>query len=273
MTSRLRVSRPGPAAAASARRPDAGRRDRPERGIHDESESPRRLLLLLAANFGFVFLARTTVGLLAPFDAATWRWTACVLESRRPARTWPGLFPAWPPPCSPRDSCPPGDCWFIDGLLRMRRAAHRRRAVLCAAGGGACLRGRRLGSRTAAVTGAAGPASLASRRGLSMGLVQSVGGSLVAAIPDHRCWSASPGATAGGPVACSAWRRCWRPCWPAADVCHTARPGPPPQPSHSRGNRRRCGHRGQRNIRVCAGISLVMVGWLVCGWRSIRATW
>ena len=55
-----------------------------------------------------------------------------------------------------------------------------------------------------------GQTSLALRRGFSMGVVQSVGGSLGSPpLPVHRCWSPSPGATAGGSAVWRARRRCW----------------------------------------------------------------
>ena len=59
------------------------------------TKSPRLLLLLLAANFGLVFLARNTVGLLAPFAARDLALDGVHLGIQAGRWTWPGLFPAW----------------------------------------------------------------------------------------------------------------------------------------------------------------------------------
>ena len=231
-------------------------------------ESPRRLLLLLAANFGFVFLARTTVGLLAPFMTGD-----LALDSMRL-----GL-----------QAAATDLSWAVSGLattLFVSRQASAPRLLVLLTAFCACaelitglaqsfvmlLAARVL---TGAVSGPVLPlsqallnrASSAARRGLNMGLVQSVGGSLIAAI-------------LGPPLLVSiaeryGWRASCLFCVAALLATMLAlhlmlsprqRPGmllqaesQPQEPPSLRIIA------ASRNIRICAAISLVMVAWLVCG--------
>jgi MFS family permease len=230
----------------------------------------RRLLLLLAANFGFVFLSRDSVGLLAPLSASD-----LPLDSMRL-----GLQAAY------LDMA-----WAVSGLVttvyaaRFFSNARLLLMMIVLSAGAALLTGLvnsfvMLSVARLLVGAAAGPvlplsqailaqATPVATRGFNMGFVQAVGGSLIAAV--------------GGPVLLVgiAQRYGWRIGYAACSIALAItalglwldfRP-------QMRSARRQIGREhgslgeapsmsviaGNRNVRVCAAISLVMVGWLVCG--------
>lgn len=231
------------------------------------TESSRRLLLLLAANFGFVFLARNTVGLLAPFMTGD-----LALDSRRLGIQAAGLDLAW------------AVSGLVTTLFALRFLSARRQLVLLTA---ACACAEMLTGMAqsfamlmvarvlaGAVSGPVLPlsqalldrTSSAARRGLNMGMVQSVGGSLIAAIigppllvaiAERYGWRASCMFCAAALLATTLGLRLV--LAPRQQPGMPAPASPPPESPSMRAIA------ASHNIRMCAAISMVMVGWLVCG--------
>jgi predicted MFS family arabinose efflux permease len=233
-------------------------------------KSPRPLLLiLLAANFGCVFLARNMVGLLAPFATRDIPLDGVHLGIQAAALDM---------------------AWAVSGLVTTLYAARflsarRLLVLLTAACAGGALLTAMAGSFVllvaarlfaGAVSGPVLPlsqtllaqTSLASRRGFSMGVVQSVGSSLVASIVGPPLLVAIAGSYGwrASSLACAAALLVTTLClW---SLFRSQQRDELQLPAASRRSRESPSLRtivATRNIRVCAAISLVMVGWLVCG--------
>ena len=232
-------------------------------------QSPRLLLLLLAINFGFVFLARNTVGLLAPFatrdialDGVHLGFQAAALDmawaiSGLATTLFAARFLSAPRLLLLLSAAAVAGT-FLTALAATFPMLVAARVLLGAVSGPVLPLSQTLLSQT----------SLGERRGLSMGVVQAVGGGLVAAIvgppllvalAENRGWRVSTMAVAAALLITTL---CLLALFSAQRIARPAPRGESCRPLASPSLRAIA---ATRNVRVCAGISLVMVGWLVCG--------